>query len=53
MKVLIIHDSPDALAVAKERLLKEGLEVVCADGGKAGLKAANQHKPDLCSLTST
>ena len=38
MKVLIIDDSPDALAVAKARLVKEGLEVVCAQGGKDGLK---------------
>ena len=50
MKVLIIDDSPEALAVAKARLLKEGLEVICADGGKAGFEAAMQHKPDLILL---
>ena len=50
MKVLIVDDSPDALAVAKTRLLKEGLEVVCADGGKAGLEAARSEQPDLILL---
>ena len=50
MKVLIIDDSPDALAVAKARLAKEHLEVICADGGQAGLKAARDQKPDLILL---
>ena len=50
MKVLVIDDSPDALAVAKARLLKEGLEVVCAKGGKTGLQAATKQKPDLILL---
>ncbi len=50
MKVLIIDDSPDALAVAKAHLIKENLEVLCADGGEAGLQAATQHKPDLILL---
>ena len=50
MKVLIVDDSPDALVVAKARLLKEGLEVICADGGGTGLEAAKQHKPDLILL---
>ena len=30
MKVLIIDDDPDALEVAKARLAKEGLDIVCA-----------------------
>ena len=50
MKVLIIDDSPDALAVAKARLLKEGLKVACANGGNAGLEAAKLEKPDLILL---
>ena len=33
MKVLIIDDSPDALAVAKTRLVHEGHEILCASGG--------------------
>jgi len=50
MKVLIVDDSPDALALAKVRLGKEGLELVFADGGKAGLKMAAHEKPDLILL---
>ena len=50
MKVLIVDDSPDALAVAKVCLLKEGLEVICADGGKTGLHTARSEKPDLILL---
>ncbi|MCE5268565.1 MAG: diguanylate cyclase [Planctomycetaceae bacterium] len=50
MKVLIIDDSPDALQVAKARLAKEQLSVVCADGGKAGLEAARRENPDLILL---
>jgi len=50
MKVLIIDDSPEALALAKARLVKDGLELVCADGGKAGLEMASRERPDLVLL---
>ena len=50
MKVLIIDDSPDALALANARLGKEDLELVCADGGKEGLAAASRESPDLVLL---
>jgi two-component system, cell cycle response regulator len=50
MKVLIIDDDPDALEVAKARLMKEGLDIVCAEGGAAGLKAARREEPDLILL---
>lgn len=50
MKVLIIDDDPDALEVAKARLTKEELEIVCAEGGFLGLKAARQEDPDLILL---
>ncbi len=50
MKVLMIDDSPDALAVAKARLAKEDLEIVCAGGGTAGLEAAHREKPDIILL---
>jgi len=50
MKTLIIDDSPDALVVAKARLVKENLDVICAGGGKEGLKMANQERPDLILL---
>ena len=50
MKVLIVDDSPDALALAKARLAKEGVDVMCADGGRAGLEAASRDVPDLILL---
>ena len=50
MKLLIIDDSPDALAVAKIRLAKENLDILCAEGGAAGLEVARRDKPDLILL---
>jgi len=50
MKVLMIDDSPDALAVAKARLTKEHLDIVCAGGGVSGLETARREKPDIILL---
>jgi two-component system, cell cycle response regulator len=50
VKVLIIDDDPDALEVAKARLTKEGLDIVCVQGGVLGLKAARHEDPDLILL---
>ena len=50
MKILIIDDNPDALAVAKTRLAKEGLDILCAEGGAAGLESARRERPDLILL---
>jgi len=50
VKVLIIDDDPDALEVAKARLTKEGLDIVCVQGGVLGLKAARREEPDLILL---
>ncbi|MCY2930672.1 MAG: diguanylate cyclase [Planctomycetota bacterium] len=50
MKTLIIDDSPDALAVAKARLAKENLDIVCAAGGQEGLATARRERPDLILL---
>ncbi len=50
MKVLIVDDDPRAVAVARARLEKDGLTVVSADGGEAGLAAAKCDKPDLILL---
>ena len=50
MKVLIVDDDPRAVAVARARLEKDGLTVVSADGGEAGLVAAKRDKPDLILL---
>jgi len=49
-KVLVVDDSPDALALAKARLGKEGLDLVYANGGKAGLEMARSERPDLILL---
>lgn len=50
MKVLIVDDSPDALSLARVRLGKEGLDLVYADGGRAGLQMARTERPDLILL---
>ena len=50
MKLLIIDDSVDALEVAKVRLARENLDIVCAEGGAAGLEMARREKPDLILL---
>jgi len=50
MKILIIDDSADALAVAKTRLAPEGHEVLCAGDGKEGLETAGRENPDLVLL---
>ena len=43
MKILIIDDSADALAVAKARLAHEGHDILCAGGGKEGLETAGRN----------
>jgi diguanylate cyclase (GGDEF)-like protein len=50
MKVLLVDDNVDALEVAKTRLGKENLDILCADGGVSGLKLARSEKPDLILL---
>ncbi len=50
MKVLIIDDSSDALALAKVRLGKENLAIITAQSGDEGLKLAEAEKPDLILL---
>ena len=50
MKILIIDDSADALAVAKARLAHEGHEILCAGGGQEGLEAVGRENPDLVLL---
>lgn len=50
MKILIIDDNPDALEVAKTRLVKECPDIICAEGGIPGLDAARRENPDLILL---
>ena len=49
-KLLIIDDSPESLAIAKARLAKENVEIVCAGSGVAGLEMAQRENPDLILL---
>jgi len=50
MKVLIVDDSSDALALAKVRLAGEGFELVTADCGAEGLEITRSENPDLVLL---
>lgn len=50
MKVLIVDDSKEALAIAEARLAKDDLEIICADSGQEGLEAASREKPSLILL---
>jgi len=47
---MIVDDSPDALALARIRLAKEGLDVVCVSDAAAGLDTARREEPDLVLL---
>jgi len=50
MRVLIIDDCPQLLAVARARLARDDHEVAVADGGRAGLEAVRSLRPDLVLL---
>lgn len=50
MKVLIVDDSPDALVIAKARLVREDLEIVCAENGACAIELARSENPDLILL---
>jgi len=50
MKVLIIDDSLEAVTLVKSRLARDGLDVVSADCGTAGLEAVKRELPDLILL---
>ncbi len=50
MKVLIIDDNPESVAVAKARLARENVEICSELGGAAGLAAARREQPDLILL---
>ncbi len=50
MKLVVIDDSPDALTLAKARLARESVDILCANGGRAGLEMIRREKPDLILL---
>jgi CheY-like chemotaxis protein len=49
-KVLVVDDNEDVLEVMKHLLIELGAEAVTAHGGKEGIDAALEHKPDLILL---
>ena len=49
-KILIIEDEPDAAAMLKMHLEKNGYEVLCALDGKEGYRLARTRAPDLILL---
>jgi len=50
MKIQIIDDSPEALAIARARLAPEGVEITTAQDGLTGIAMACEDKPDLILL---
>lgn len=46
-KILIIEDDKEIIETLKELLTLEGYDVVSANSGKEGIKAAMRHHPDL------
>jgi CheY-like chemotaxis protein/anti-sigma regulatory factor (Ser/Thr protein kinase) len=46
-KILLIDDVEENIIVLKERLEKEGYEIISATDGKTGIVLANQEIPDL------
>lgn len=49
-KILIVEDEPVLLEIYKDSFKKAGMEVVTAQGGKAGIIEAVKQKPDLILL---
>lgn len=47
MKILLIDDDSDLLAIFETALKKEGFEVITAPDGATGLEKAKSEKPDL------
>lgn len=46
-RVLVIDDDPDLLKLIQMRLLAEGFEVACADGGRKGLALVESFRPQV------
>ena len=49
-KILCIEDDPDTSKLIAHILRRKGYEVILAIGGKAGIEAVRQHRPDLVLL---
>ena len=49
-KILIVDDSPDIRTLLRMQLQMDGHEVLEAENGNLGVKAAKEHGPDLVVL---
>lgn len=49
-KILVIDDQPDNVFLLKDRLNKEGINVLSAFNGENGIKLAEEEQPDLILL---
>jgi two-component system, cell cycle response regulator len=49
-RLLLVDDDVESLAVARARLADDGIEILYATGGSAGLEAAKSQHPDLILL---
>ncbi len=49
-KIICVEDEPEMIDLVKLILSRYGFEVIGADGGRAGLDAIREHKPDLVLL---
>jgi DNA-binding response OmpR family regulator len=48
--ILVIDDEKDVLRVVELNLRSAGFEVITVSNGRAGIKAAKEHKPNLILL---
>ena len=49
-RLLLVDDDVESMAVVRARLADDGIEILCATGGRAGLEAAKSQDPDLILL---
>ncbi len=49
-RVICVEDEPEMIDLFRLILNRRGFEVIGADGGREGLEAIRQHKPDLVLL---
>jgi len=47
MRILYVEDNDDNIYMLKRRLERQGVEVVVARDGRAGIEAAHAERPDL------
>ena len=49
-RILYVEDNDDNIYMLKQRLERQGFEVLVARDGRAGVEAAREHMPDLILL---